>query len=1021
MNWHRLRRIPAIRRPVRCAPLRFEILEARALLDATAQFFHVEVPPPGSQDAADGTPLTAGYSQPTGLTPTEIRHAYGIDSIAFNGLAGNGTGQTIAIIDVDDTPSLVSSSDGTFNTSDLHKFDVAMGLSDPPKFTKVSQTGSPTSLPSASGTSGWSRETCLDVEWAHAVAPSANILLVEANSASSTDLNAAVVWAANQPGVSVISMSYGFSESSGETSYDNTVYVTPPGHAGITFVASTGDTGSPGTYPAFSPNVVAVGGTSLTCVKNSGQSNDGTYTSETAWSDSGGGTSTIEAKPSYQPQSSTYRQAPDVAFDADPNTGVTIYDSYDYGPSTPWMQMGGTSLAAPCWAGLVAIANQLRASQGLPAMNGVSATLQALYRLPSGDFHDITSGSNGGFSAGTGYDEVTGLGSPVANQLVPDLAFYQTLLTTTAQPAVATGTNSNSTVLYHFTDSINTNTVPANYSATITWGDGSPTASGTIVACEAGGFDVLGSHAYSQNVTSATFSVQVMGPNGFTATSTNSALSVGNAPIVLTSTMPSLRAVTGQALTRTVATFFDPAGAGPLANYSATINWGDGTPATNGTITLNSGVFTVQAGHTYTQNAGSNDTVTVTIVHNAAPPVTFTVSATIVGSDSSQSRSTSPIDTNWADGGWTNSSSFPNPDDTVNVTIPRSRGTTNVNGNQLAHSLTINAGSNVTVDGGSSLTVSGSVTLSAGGTASVLSGGTLGLAGLTGTGSVTLDGGTLAAGGTFSSAIPITIQTGGGTVNTAGNNVTLTGNLTPATSSTGGLTKAGSGTLALSGTNTYEGATTVIGGTLVASSPTALPSATSFSVAAGATLVLLGGSMPTNQDAATTVAATMVVASAPPSSAATPLVSSPRIPVLIPPVSVQSPAVSATSLAAGSTGVSAVNAAARIPVLIAPVTSRPAASTAAAFQPSLLGASAAASAASAAPVAATRAAPVTALAVAGASTPANATCGPPLAHDAVLSVWPPTPLPTDSAWNWLSPDLRKLQEDWDGIADPYQG
>ena len=232
--------------------------------------------------------------------------------------------------------------------------------------------------------------------------------------------------AADLPGVSVVSMSWGSAESnlgSGGSSFElgsDGVLTTPSGHQGVTFVAATGDSGSPGGYPADSPNVVAVGGTSLTLNWFDA------YSGETAWSGSGGGTSQYEEEPAYQGgvQSTGKRTIPDVSFDADPNTGVAVYDSYNNGSTTPWSQVGGTSLAAPCWAGLIAVANQGRVAQGGTTLDGPSQTLPALYTLPASDFHDITIGSNGGFSAGPGYDEVTGLGSPVANSLVPDLAAY---------------------------------------------------------------------------------------------------------------------------------------------------------------------------------------------------------------------------------------------------------------------------------------------------------------------------------------------------------------------------------------------------------------------------------------------------------------------------------------------------------------------------------------------------------------------------------------------------------------------
>jgi sugar lactone lactonase YvrE len=399
-----------------------EPLEDRALMSCSVQPYYVVFDPrthagataSASLPVADVAPLSS--SSPTGLTPAQIRAAYGINSIVVGSIQGDGTGQTIAIVDAYDDPDLRNSSDPNFSTSDLHQFDVRFGLADPPSFRKVGEDGS-TNLAAASGSSGWSIEESLDVEWAHAVAPGASIVLVEADDPSNTSIMAAVNTARNLPGVSVVSMSFGSSEYAGETACDST-FTTPGGHTGVTFVASTGDSGAPGGYPAYSANVLAVGGTTL------GISGNSSYTGETAWSGSGGGQSTQETEPGYQGavQTSGWRQIPDVAFDADPASGVAVYDSYDCGSSSPWIQVGGTSLAAPCWGGLLAIADQLRAAAGRPTLDGASLTMSKIYSLSAGDFHDITSGSNGGFVAGPGYDEVTGRGSPVANLLVPDLA-----------------------------------------------------------------------------------------------------------------------------------------------------------------------------------------------------------------------------------------------------------------------------------------------------------------------------------------------------------------------------------------------------------------------------------------------------------------------------------------------------------------------------------------------------------------------------------------------------------------------
>ena len=367
-------------------------------------------------------------SVPTGaLNPSQMRSAYGFDQVLFGSVHGYGNGQTVAIIDVYDDPTALNDLNQFSAQFGLPQFNVAGG----PTFTKVGETGGavpgtdPNGPAGTTGKNTWELEESLDIEWVHAIAPQANIMLVEALSASDTDLIVtAAPWAASQPGVVAVSMSFSGGEFSTESNYDR-YFVTPSGHAGVTFLGSTGDLGTPAGYPAYSPNVVAVGGTSLTL-------NGSAYSSEAGWSGSGGGISSFESRPSYQSgsyqngavtQTTTMRTAPDVAMDADLNTGVAVYDSWDY-PSTPWLQVGGTSLSCPMWAGLMAVVDQGRALAGLSSLDGATGTLPALYRLPAADFHDVTSGSNGSpnYSAGIGYDLVTGLGTPVADKLIPDLA-----------------------------------------------------------------------------------------------------------------------------------------------------------------------------------------------------------------------------------------------------------------------------------------------------------------------------------------------------------------------------------------------------------------------------------------------------------------------------------------------------------------------------------------------------------------------------------------------------------------------
>ena len=416
------------------ALLHLEALEARTLLSlASAELATATYQLHRTDDSA--SPLTT--SGPTGYSPTQVSHAYGFDQIHFANNPLLGTGTTIAIVDAYDDPNIAN---------DLHQFDLAFNLPDPPSFTKMNQSGGTTSFPAANG--GWITEIALDVEWAHAIAPGASILLVEANDNSNSNLYAAVDTARKASGVVAVSMSWGGSESSNESSLDSH-FTTPSGHTGVTFVSSAGDTGAPASYPSASVNVVSVGGTTLNLSQNN-------YGSESAWSGSGGGVSADEPQPAYQKgvvtQSTTKRATPDVAYDADPSTGFPVYDSYNNGTTKPWGQWGGTSDAAPQWAALIAIADQGRRLAGLGTLDGPSQTLPMLYSLPSSDYHDITTGASTGtpnLSAGVGYDLVTGLGTPYANLVVNGLIGVAPTVATpaAASPGTVAGTTAALSVL----------------------------------------------------------------------------------------------------------------------------------------------------------------------------------------------------------------------------------------------------------------------------------------------------------------------------------------------------------------------------------------------------------------------------------------------------------------------------------------------------------------------------------------------------------------------------------------------
>ena len=339
------------------------------------------------------------HQQPSGLTPIQVRTAYG-----FNKIAAQGKGQTIAIVDAYDDAAIESDL-AVFNTA----FDLPACTTQNKCFTKIYANGT---QPPAD--SGWAGEIALDVEWAHAIAPQAKIILVEANSDSLTDLFQAVQVAINS-GANVISMSWGGGEDSSQLSLDNIFKSST-----AAFTASSGDSGYGVSYPASSPYVIAVGGTTLNIADN------GSYVSETAWSGSGGGISTIEAVPAFQqsypiPNNPTLKRGvPDVSYNADPNSGVSVYNSIpDQNGQSGWEVVGGTSAGAPQWAALIAVTN----STVRKTIPDVGALLYKLAkRKYDMTFYDVTSGTNGdcGYycQAGVNYDYVTGLGSPHALYLV---------------------------------------------------------------------------------------------------------------------------------------------------------------------------------------------------------------------------------------------------------------------------------------------------------------------------------------------------------------------------------------------------------------------------------------------------------------------------------------------------------------------------------------------------------------------------------------------------------------------------
>jgi kumamolisin len=360
------------------------------------------------REMAINSPVSGYYAE----TPATLACLY-LETAAATGCnpetlstVATGGSKAIAIVDAYDYPTALA---------DLTAFSKQFGLPAPTAstFTVAYQGASkPSPDPNCAMYGGfecWAAEAALDIEMAHSMAPSAHVYLVEANSNNNSDLYAAVTKAValvQAAGGGEVSMSWGGGEFQSEASSDATF-----SGANVVFFASSGD--SEGTiYPSVSPNVVAVGGTTIA-------RNPSTlaFEAEVAWEDTGGGLSVFEARPSFQSTISsivsTHRGVPDVAAVGNPRTGVWVYDSYENtfsGTLYAWNIFGGTSVASPLMAGLVNHAGHFSAStaaeQTLIYANGKTAA----------DFRDITVGTCGyyeGYLAVTGWDVCSGNGTPL--------------------------------------------------------------------------------------------------------------------------------------------------------------------------------------------------------------------------------------------------------------------------------------------------------------------------------------------------------------------------------------------------------------------------------------------------------------------------------------------------------------------------------------------------------------------------------------------------------------------------------
>jgi subtilase family serine protease len=381
-------------------------------------------------------------------SPQEMRKAYGITAILDAGYTGSG--QTIIIIDSFGSPTIAQ---------DLKTFDAGYGLPDPPSFTVLAPLGTVPFNPNNSDQVGWAGETTLDVEWAHAMAPDANIVLLTSPVDETEGVQglpeflALEKYALDHHLGKIISQSWAatentlFTPAGQKVISDFEAFYQGAAQQNVTVLAGSGDWGSAGPsnwpptefypfpavgFPASSPFVTAVGGTSLFATES------GNYQFEITWIASGGGVSQQFFEPQYQyllPASvqqilENHRGLPDVAYNADPNTPVLIYASF-LGPEyAAYYIIGGTSECSPQWAGIVADANQL-AGHPLGFLNPKLYAIGAS-GMQSQFFHDITFGSNAfyglfslgipGYSATVGWDFTTGWGTPKVGNLVWELA-----------------------------------------------------------------------------------------------------------------------------------------------------------------------------------------------------------------------------------------------------------------------------------------------------------------------------------------------------------------------------------------------------------------------------------------------------------------------------------------------------------------------------------------------------------------------------------------------------------------------
>jgi subtilase family serine protease len=440
---------------IQAVPPELALLSTRRLTRSVMDAVLVDgvVPDEAGAESPEATPLSSGTTVAT-YTPAQIRMAYSFPLLPAVGssltpaqAAGLGAGQTIYLIDAHHDPNAAA---------ELAAFDAAFGLPACSAAEIPVDAALPLAPAATSGCtlsvvystilggmtakspvydSGWATEIAIDVQWSHASAPLARVILIEAPDSSTNSLLAAI-HLANAMGPGVVSMSFGLPEGSWTSAVEN-AFTKPK----MTYVAAAGDAGAKVLWPAVSPHVLAVGGTTLS------YSAAGSPRSEVVWTGTGGGVSRYTALPSYQAivpgtDALAFRSVSDVTFNADPTTGQYLAVIAPGSTAAKWVSAGGTSLSTAQWAGIIALANAQRAQAAQQPLAAPHALLYGIAAQPlayAQDFNDVTQGSDGSCAscfAGIGYDSPSGLGTPNITSLLSTLVAIPTTDATAAEDSV---------------------------------------------------------------------------------------------------------------------------------------------------------------------------------------------------------------------------------------------------------------------------------------------------------------------------------------------------------------------------------------------------------------------------------------------------------------------------------------------------------------------------------------------------------------------------------------------------------